>query len=399
MRGSRCGNGTAIQGLAAAAPTQGSSGTVNVVTGQQLTGMFTGIPSSGLNLNTGTGPNALLKSASYPVPSSSSPGPLTQVPLPGGGPGYWYVDNGSSGYFTMPALWSAGPSTPYVYNNLASNLGGIVPAGGLMIDGYPVAAGVYVFQFMDFSLGNTLYCVNGPPILLRGCRWRPASSGAPGLFNVQSTYNANSVCAHYCDVGAPSATATAQTGIDLNYGTNIRVLRCYLSYLSTMIQPNGDGYADVIENFMEKLTLFNASYHLNGITMNGANLNALILRNSAVFAAADEAGNQIQQTDCVSFFQDFGNFPGTGLNSDGSTGYFVKGNYAGGSGYCYYFGQDNENGTVGNMNASGNLVTTSVYSSGGFFGPVTAQPPWGSAGNAKSGNVWADGPSAGMTFM
>jgi hypothetical protein len=51
------------------------------------------------------------------------------------------------------------------------------------------------------------------------------------------------------------------------------------------------------------------------------------------------------------------------------------------------------------MNANHNLMTASVYSTGGFFGPATAVPSWGSFGNAEANNTWADGPSQGTSFL
>ena len=43
------------------------------------------------------------------------------------------------------------PNAPYVYNNDPNNHGGIVPAGGMLIDGFQVPAGTWVSQFNDFG--------------------------------------------------------------------------------------------------------------------------------------------------------------------------------------------------------------------------------------------------------
>ena len=373
--------------------------------------MFTGAPSSAVNLGTNTGPNALLVSASYPLPSTAGHGPLTTVPLPGGFT-YWRIDTGTSGQFTMPNLWGS-PTQPYVYNNTSSNLGGIIPAGGLTIDGYAYPAGTYVFQFMDFSQGigatGTGYidAVSAPAagvsVLFRGCRFRGGAEN--GYLNVNATYTTG-LYYHYCDLGAVNSAAANESGIAIDMsgaGSAFRAYRCYISYPTSGIFANigGSGACDVIENFIEKLSLSNLSAHLNGISLNGGNLNASILRNHIVIVTPDEQGNTIDQTDCIAFFQDFGTFPGSGHNTDGTKGYWVNDNYCGGTGYCFYFGQNpatNPN-TVNNMNAGGNLLTTSVYSTGGSNGAAAAIPSWGSFGNSETANTWADGANKGQSWL
>jgi hypothetical protein len=387
-----------------------------ITSGGQLIAPFTGAPSSALNLSANVGPNALLVSASYPLPSSNSAGPLTTVPLPGGYT-YWRIDNGSSGQFTMPELWGS-LSQAYVYNNTPSNLGGIVGAGGLKIDGYTYPSGTYVFQFMDFSQGiissgGYIYASGGPSVLFRGCRFR-GPLAAPGAISVEAADYEASACAHYCDFGGQGASnaQTCVVGLDLGGGSQgTRQLRCYTSYVTTGLQPNCEpGYfCDAIENMVEKLTLFygpdgpddDGPYHLNGICVNGGNPNWLCLRNNVVSAATDEQGNTINQTDCIAMFQDFGTFPGTGTNSDGSTGYFLENNYVGGTGYSYYFGQNEGTmpDTVNNLTVTGNLLTTAEYPTGGSNGAAAAIPTWGSYGNSESGNLWADGPNAGTSFL
>jgi hypothetical protein len=187
-------------------------------------------------------------------------------------------------------------------------------------------------------------------------------------------------------------------------GNGIRVLRCYLSYTTTGIQPNiRAGYCDIFENYIEKLTDFTppGGYHLNGVSLNGGNHNCLVQRNHIVIANPDEQGNTINQTDCISLFQDFGTFPGTGTNSDGSTGYLIQDNYVGGAGYCFYLGLNSGTppNSVNNLTFTGNKVTTAIWPDGGNYGPIAHFPVWGKYGNSESGNTWADGPDAGHSFL
>jgi hypothetical protein len=370
-----------------------------VTQGNQLVPPFTGSPSSALNLATNVSPNALLGSGSYPLPSAAGPGPLTAPPL-GAGETFWDLSAGSNSDLALRGEWSS-LTAVYAVSNSPSNLGGIVPVGGLTIDGYVYAAGTYVFQFMDLSASYVYLEPGYASVLFRGCRMR-VETGAPGAVHPDPAYT-GFTGVHYGDIGWQSAADVAANpsaspvGLDFSgVPHGARVLRCYVSYVSTGIQPNNNsGVLDVIENYVEKITN-TAGAHLNGITLNGGNANALILRNHVVLVTPDENGTAVDQTDCISLFQDFGDFAGNGTNSDGSTGYFISGNYVGGTGYCFYIGQNSGTmpDTVNNLIFTNNLVTTSQYSTGGVFGPAAAIPTWGSFGNFESGNLWADGPLA-----
>ena len=375
-----------------------------VANGIQLIGMFTGVPTSGLNIHANTGPNALLRSPDYPLPSAgASPAgsPLTSVPLPMGYTS-WRIDP-SNAQEWYPILGGYPINQDYVYNNDPANLGGVIPSGGLEIDGYTYAAGTYVYQFCDFSASFT-YCSNDPgtpSLLYRGCRFRSAV-GAPGFLNVESGYP-GFMASHYCDAGGTGAAGACIVAFDMDgNGEGCRFLRNYISYYTTAIQPNVGitGFSDSIENFCEKVTLVGSS-HLNGISLNGGNANFLVQRNHIVQVTPDENGVVIDQTDCIAMFQDFGTFPGTGTNSDGSTGYWVTSNYAGGTGYAFYLGQNDGTpaGSVQNEHFLDNLVTTQVWDNGGYYGPVATNPPWGQYGNVEDGNVWADGSTAGAPLQ
>jgi hypothetical protein len=410
-------------------------GARTITTGKQLRGLFDGTSSNGLRLATHVGPNALLRSSSYPKPNAESLGPLTQIALPEGYTG-WRIDTSNPQEWNAPSYWTSTTAT-YVYNNSPTNLGGIIPSGGMIIDGYSYEAGTQVCQFMDFSLGGFLLEGEGFgfPMLFRGCRWRNTAY-APGAWNCTSGYYP--IAFHYCDIGATGAADADICEAALKIAgpvSDLRIYRCYISYIVTAIQLNngGGGYSDAIENYIEKLTFFygesgppseGVPEHMNGIALNGGNTNCLIRRNSIVIVTPDEApsGQQgttphpVSQTDCIAFFWDItgepdvNQFPGTGTNSDGTTGYQVTGNYLGGTGFPIYPPVSGSGYSGGEQptafSLQNNLVTASIYppqelggtvdAGGGSFGPLYPGMIWGENSNTQSGNLWSDGQFAGL---
>jgi hypothetical protein len=387
-------------------------GARSVITGKQLRGQLTG-------RGTHVGPNALLRSSSYPAVSAPGPGPLTAPPLPTGG--FWRIDGsdeldtGNNGLCTN---WTAGVSTPYVYNNHPSNLGGLV-GSDMVIDGFSISAGTYVFQFMDLSASNCYIQDPAPDMIFRGCRNRAADDNAPGFWNsppTGSTY-VNDIYFLYCDTGGtgPTALEICAIPIDVENCGGITLYRSYISYMSNGIQPaaqtGSSGTMDLIENFIEKITNFMGD-HLEAFNIEGGQTNYRMLRNHIVFVTPDENSAPVIDTACIYTTQSTSfPFTGTGTNPDGTPGYQIIGNYCGGSGYCFYWGYDSGvTGSVVNMLASNNLVTQSVWpagftgggasgAGGGYNGPSTFEAPWGTFGNSQSNNLWADGPNRGTSFM
>jgi hypothetical protein len=323
----------------------------------------------------------------------------------------------SSGQLTTPSIPGRGyfrgdtplefvPNQTYVYNDTPSNKGGIVPGGGMVIDGYTVPAGTYVAQFQEFT--TDFYVSGSNNLFFRGCKIR-GSNRAPGYWNTAAGWSGK-LFIGYCDLGGTGASDAEynEVPIKISSGSGGAVYRNHISYTTTGIQINTNGY-DLTENYIEKLTYYygpspppgeSTDKHLNGITLNGGEACIRILRNYIVGQTPDDAGRTINQTDCISFFQDFGQFTGGGTNSDGSSGYQVKDNYVGGTGYCIYAGKNagSASNSVQNMVMTGNKVTTQWYPNGGSFGYLSAAPTWGTLGNVWSGNTWADGPNAGQTL-
>lgn len=307
------------------------------------------------------------------------------------------------------------PGTPYVYNNDPNNHGGVVPAGGMIIDGFSVPEGVWVSQFNDF-VGQGMV-INGdnegttskmPGVVFRGNRWRGAMS-APGFLNVAWGSHTH-IWIFYCDAGGLGPADSQMNDVPFKIGditTNSYFFRNYISYTTTGLQPLSYG-AQIIENYVEKITYYyngdsppgeTTGKHLNGIAMGDGIDNALILRNKVLVQSPDDAGRVVGQTDAISFIQDPSpaGYTGAGGNLDGSIGYMVKDNYMGGGGYALYAGLNGGRPatSVKNMQVIGNQFTTQWWANSGYYGPVAGQPIWGSYGNINLNNIWADGPKMG----
>jgi hypothetical protein len=304
------------------------------------------------------------------------------------------------GYFRgdLPAEFCL--STPYVYDNNPTNYGGIVPSGGLVVDGYAIPAGTYVVQFSDIS-GTDFYMTDNKSVLFRGCRGRGPQSQCIGYWNCAVGCTGR-FYVFYCDLGGLGSASVNYSCVPMKIaqGTSAIAYRNRIQFMCCGLQFNILSGGEAVENFITDLTTFGGSDHLNGMTFNGGESCMLVKRNNIVISKFDTSGREVNQTDCISFFQDFGDFPGNGTNRDGTTGYIVDSNYVGGTGYCIYAGLNTGRPTtsVSNMKVTNNLATTSSYPTGGSFGPLTAEPPWGVQGNVKTNNVWADGPNAGQAF-
>lgn len=309
------------------------------------------------------------------------------------------------------------PDEPYVYNNDPDNHGGWVPAGGLMIDGYFVPEGTYIVQFMDLSAG--FYFSDAQfGFMLRGCRCRQQLL-APGLFNVNGpTYGGEFMGAHYCDVGGlgPEDADRFEVGFKIEgsqaNGTHVQMVRNYFSYYNTAIQfPSPWVHSfELIENYCEKPNYNygpagpngdNDDIHINGVWISGGQTHCLILRNKIVGQHPDELGRTVGQTDCIIWFQGGGPNLGTGgPNSDSTSGYQTRDNYLGGTGWVVYAGKPDAQPveTAHNFTYTGNKITTQWWPNGGYYGPISEEPLWGSYGNTKDNNTWADGPNVGQEW-
>lgn len=340
--------------------------------------------------------------------------------------GPWTLQGVAKGSETLQALTVGGeristwptdgrpswiPGTPYVYNNDPNNHGGIVPAGGMTIDGEFVPAGAWVVQFRDFDDAVVVSGSNGSSgtpgssgnpstpwygVVFRGCRWRMNSSSVGWINNNGETQPGGKIWIHYSDAGGLGGSASQFCEIPIKIVTTAIVKRNYLSHCTTAVQNVGNPGAKVMENYIERLTTFNTSGpHINGISVNGGDVCYQIERNHVVAQQQEDSGSgkAVDQTDCIAMFQDFGNYPGTGTNDDGTQGYRLINNYLGGTGYVVYAGAGSQ-GTVSNMQWIGNKFTTIAWPNGGSYGPLanggTYTVQFGSNGNLWQNNTWAD---------
>lgn len=311
-------------------------------------------------------------------------------------------------YSTFPgnARPSYIPGTDYVYDNSPSNHGGIVPAGGMTIDGYTVPAGTWVVQFRDMSATGVI--IEGdcsgtgsafPGVLFRGCRMRGPYS-APGWFNQNGQSPGGIIWFLYCDGGATNTTNMCESIFEskgMSARDHLYVIRCYLTKATTLVFLRNSGDA-AIENWCDEVQDFgDATKHLNGIGNSGNQTATLWLRNHAVMA---QQPGSTQLTDVFQMAADDGPYPGTGTNLDGSQGYQIRDNYLGGAAYTLQLGVDKSNtaADVSHVVVTGNLVTTSLYPNGGSSGLGYKGPTWGVQGNTWSGNTWADGPNVGQAI-
>lgn len=312
------------------------------------------------------------------------------------GRGYWRADT--------PAEFA--PTGAYAYNNISTNRGGIVPAGGLVIDGFAIPAGTYVAQFRDFSSGD-VYASGTNKIMFRGCRMRNGSR-APGFWN-DSTANAQ-LFLMFCDAGGLGALDAQYNEVPFKIAgaPNSILFRNYISYTTTGIQITVSG-CQVMENYVEKMTYYygpgippgeSTDKHLNGFTCNGGITSILMRRNVFFLQTPDDAGRNINQTDCISFFNDGAPYNGGGSNADGTLGYQITDNYVGGGvgisgGAVFYLGE-RQDGAAQGFVVTGNKLTTQWGTPTSINGGTP--PVWGTLGSVWSNNTWKDGPNAGNTI-
>ena len=192
----------------------------------------------------------------------------------------------------------------------------------------------------------------------------------------------------------------------MSYTTGTATLyRNYFSYTTTAMNAISVE-VEAIENYVEKITCYycpnsppgeSTSKHLNGFQFMSGPTRALVLRNHIVLQNPDEAGHPINQTDAIMFNDNYGgSLPGTGTNSDGSVGYQIRDNLFGGGGYTVYAGAESGNpADLRNLVLTGNKITTiGTWPNGGYWGPIAHQPDWGTYGNVKSNNTFAESGSA-----
>lgn len=297
------------------------------------------------------------------------------------GRGYWLMDT--------PSEWR--PAQTYVYNDSPGNKGGTVPAGGLTIDGIAVPAGTEVAQFRNFSAADFSAQGQGGSYLFRGCRFRNSAIGQSSQFNDFTATYTNRL--QYCDMGAVSALDADWQGAFWKCigGTGPVMKRNYCSYQYVTFQPNVPD-ALFIENYVVDLIYYGGEagppgqpgdpLHMACLGSEGGGQGFRVLRNYIVPASPDAGGHVFVNGSALAF---------EGTNGSNYDDCQVVDNYLSGFNYVILnFGE--VAGSTGIV-VTGNKVTTRYWTNGARTGveQVGPNPPaWGSSGNVKSGNVWAD---------
>jgi hypothetical protein len=169
------------------------------------------------------------------------------------------------------------------------------------------------------------------------------------------------------EIGVKGASPRLMVGIKDIYGdsTGSQFLRNNVANTSTGVQI----YEGVIaDNYVHDMG-FTSGDHINGTTSNGSTTMMTIRHNTIL--------NQIEQTDAISLFQDFGV----------EANRLITDNLVAGGGYTIYGGDNQRFGKTSNIKITNNRFSTLYYPNGGSYGPIAAFDASGS-GNLLSGNYW-----------
>eukprot|EP00026_Physarum_polycephalum_P010502 Phypoly_transcript_10666.p1 GENE.Phypoly_transcript_10666~~Phypoly_transcript_10666.p1 ORF type:complete len:364 (+),score=53.44 Phypoly_transcript_10666:114-1094(+) len=285
-------------------------------------------------------------------------------------------------------------TTPYVYNNEPHNKGGVVPPGGMVIDGFHVPEGTVVVQFRDFSGQQIL--VEGDcgkygkfaGVMFRGCRWR--SDSAFGMLNdaVSQKPTGGKIWFHFNDLGGIEPMPNCQFAIKVMH-SQVQCYRNYISLVATGIQAFSDGPGNnLIENFIEDLAPCGNDPRVFGIKFTGGDQAWRVERNHI------SVGNKSQSKESygIAFLPELGPFLGNGLNDDGEKGYIIANNHLGRRSRIFAgLPAGAPQNAVCNLKIIGNHAVNSPSI-------LIAEPVWGKNGNVERDNTWVDGPNIGKPW-
>lgn len=203
--------------------------------------------------------------------------------------------------------------------------------------------------------------VFGADVTVRNCRILAAGEtwGVGLRHSVNATITDN-------EIGVLGGSPRLLVGVKDIYGdaTGTQVLRNEIVNASTGVQTS----EGLIEgNFIHAMGHVDSD-HVNGTTSNGSTRPLTIRRNTIL--------NQLDQTDAISLFQDFGPEANRTITQ----------NLIAGGGYTLY-GGSGDYGTTSNIKITDNRFSDIFFADGGAFGPYTAFDAHG-PGNEWSGNIW-----------
>ena len=169
--------------------------------------------------------------------------------------------------------------------------------------------------------------------------------------------------------GEDEGSRRLMVGVKDVYGDSVGT-----SVLNNNIARTGTG-VQIFEGLIQGNYIHDMGYirgdHVNGITVNGGT-EPLTIQDNTIFVDRD-------QTDAVSLFQD------SGVEANK----VIRNNLLAGGGYAIYGGDKNGGPAARNIVIENNLISTFIYPSGGFWGPVAFFSP--GPGNVWSGNAWDTG--------
>ncbi|MEP6797345.1 MAG: right-handed parallel beta-helix repeat-containing protein [Lapillicoccus sp.] len=229
-----------------------------------------------------------------------------------------------------------------------------ITGNGAVFDGYALSASI---------------SVEADNVTIRNCRISETGES----FGIALRHTNNATIAD-SEIASPDAgNGRLMVGIKDIYGDSIglRVLRTDITHTSTGIQVESGLIQD---NYIHDMG-YKAGDHINGTTSNGGNV-LLTIRHNTIF-------NQIDQTDAVSLFQDFGV----------QANRVIDNNLLAGGGYTIYAGANagRESGAT-NVHVTHNRIARIFFPRGGSYGPLAAYVS--GQGNTFTGNVWDESGSA-----
>jgi hypothetical protein len=192
------------------------------------------------------------------------------------------------------------------------------------------------------------------------------NTGGDG-FGISLRHTSNVTIAHNTITSPSAGSDRLMVGIKTIYGdeTGTTVLGNDISHTATGVQIDAGLIQD---NYIHAMG-YKPGDHVNGTTSNSGQAPLTIRHNTIL--------NQVDQTDAVSLFEDFGT----------QHDRVIDNNLLAGGGYTIYGGANPGGAQTSNIKITNNRISTIYYPHGGYYGPVTAYDPH-APGNTWTGNVW-----------
>jgi hypothetical protein len=343
---------TSVTTTSSASASTTAPSTTTATTSTATTPATTITAAGGLTSATSTKPVSITVSAAVPQTSTAAPAAATTaasgvtncVSLPSR---CGYPDATNTG---VPA----GTALQRVPQDIKSGPGWVWDSRGwLQASSGAVVKNVIVSGSINMAGANVT--VTNTRVLVSGESW------GIGLQHATNAVISNS------EIGIAGGSPRLMVGIKDIYGdsSGTQVLRNNVVNTSTGIQIYEGLIAD---NYVHDMG-YASGDHINGTTSNGST-NMLTIRHNTIL-------NQIDQTDAISLFQDFGV----------EANRLITGNLVAGGGYTIYGGDNQRFGKTSNIKITNNRFSNVFFPKSGSYGPIAAFDSTGT-GNVASGNFW-----------